>query len=90
MTMASQTTRKMLVEFLEVANVSGVRDNARIEQFIEGDCDVDLADLQLDSLGTMEFCIAIEVNCGISIVPDSILGMGSLGQLAEVIEGGLP
>jgi hypothetical protein len=47
-------------------------------------------DLGLDSLGTMEFCIHLEVEHGLVLSPDELLRLQSLLQLLPLIEVRLP
>ena len=80
--------REMLVEALESASVFGLRNNGWTEEFLAGTRDVAFEDLEMDSLGAMELCIAVEVNTGVSIVPDDLTGLGTLGGLVQAIERG--
>lgn len=88
--MTLQFTRQLVVEALRAANVPGLDDDPRIGQFVAGTGDVDLAELDLDSLGAMEFCIYIEVNHGVSIVPDTLREIATLGKLAGIVARDLP
>ena len=80
--------REMLVEAMHSASVFGLRNNGWTEEFLAGTRDVALEDLEMDSLGAMELCIAIEVNTGVSIVPDDLAALGSLGALVKAIGQG--
>jgi acyl carrier protein len=86
--MATLKDRIRVVEALEAASVAGLQTNALVSQFISGAADITFAELQLDSLARMEFCIAIEVNCGISILPDHLYETGTLGRIADMIAEG--
>lgn len=86
--MSEGEIREMLVEALQSASVFGLRDNGWTEEFLAGTRDVALDDLEMDSLGAMELCIAVEVNTGVSIVPDDLTGLGTLGGLVRAIGRG--
>lgn len=78
--------RRFLVEALEQSNVSYFRDERTLaESFVAGTTDVSIATLEMDSLAEMELCIAIEVNTGISIVPEELRDMEMLGDLAKAV-----
>ncbi len=87
--MATQSTRQLIVEALQAANVPGVGNHSRIASFLAGEGEVELAELDFDSLGAMEFCIHIEVHHGLSLLPDRLREIATLGQLAEMMEGKL-
>ena len=80
--------RQMLVEALQSASVFGLRNNGWTEAFLSGTRDVAFDDLEMDSLGAMELCIAVEVNTGVSIVPDDLADLGTLGGLVRAIGRG--
>jgi hypothetical protein len=80
----------MLVEALEQASVFGLRNNGWTDDFLAGTRDVAFDDLEMDSLGAMELCIAVEVNTGVSIVPDALADLGSLGALVKAIGRAAP
>jgi acyl carrier protein len=86
--MATLENRMRVVEALDAANVAGLQTSGLVSQFITGASDISFTDLQLDSLARMEFCIALEVNCGISILPDSLYEIGTLGRIADMIAEG--
>lgn len=83
--MSEPEIREMLVEALQSASVFGLRNNGWTEEFLAGTRDVAFDDLEMDSLGAMELCIAVEVNTGVSIVPDDLAGLSTLGGLVRAI-----
>ena len=85
--MATLEDRIRVVEALEAANLAGLQTNALVSQFLAGTSDIKVSELHLDSLALMEFCIAIEVNCGISLVPDRLYEIGTLGRIADMVAG---
>lgn len=48
--------------------------------------DLSLADLHLDSLGLMEFCIALEIDHGLAIPPERLAGIHSADQLLRRLQ----
>jgi hypothetical protein len=81
--------RRLVVAALEEANVTSIRADPRIAKYAGGGIDVPLADIEMDSLALMEFCIAIEVNAGVSIVPNDLPRLGTLGAVADEIRARL-
>jgi len=71
----------MIVGALAAADVHAMRDRALAPAFLEGRRDIRFTDLDMDSLAVMELCIAIEVNSGVSLVPEDLLKMATLYQL---------
>ena len=49
-----------------------------------GEDSIDL--LELDSLGTMEFCIAIELNHNIVITPEDVFLCAKVSELIKIIK----
>ena len=45
-----------------------------------------IRDMGLDSLGTMEFCIHLEVDAGVVISPEELIGVDHAGQLISLID----
>ena len=79
--MTEPQIRAMLVEALEYASVIALRDKNLIADFLAGTNEVP----DMDSLAEMELCIAIEVHAGVSIVPDRLRKIGTLGRLVALI-----
>lgn len=52
--------------------------------FLDGG-DISFAALAIDSLASMELCIALEEKTGVSIMPDELEDIGSLNALAEFL-----
>ena len=73
--------RKLIIDALEYANVLGIRNNAQFDEFLSGKVDFSLDTLHMDSLATMELCIAVELNCGVSIAPETLLELTTLEEL---------
>jgi hypothetical protein len=84
--MTEQQIRELVVEALEVSSVIALRDKNLGAAFLGGMADVPIAALDMDSLAEMEVCIAIEVNAGVSIVPDQLRKIGTLDRLVALIQ----
>jgi acyl carrier protein len=55
------------------------------EEFIAGKADMRIEDMQMDSLSIMELCISIELDTGVSILPEEMVQIESLEALVRVI-----
>jgi acyl carrier protein len=77
--------RELIAEALTSANVIAFRQNDLRLAFLQGQRDVSLAELDIDSLAAMELCIALEINIGTSIVPDQLQTIGSLDRLVTTV-----
>ena len=77
--------RKMVVDALTHANAVGISDHPSREAFLEGQEDISLDDLEIDSLAAMEFCIYLELNHGIEITPDELEEVISVEEIAGVV-----
>jgi acyl carrier protein len=87
--MTDQELRQVIVNALEYANVIAMRDKRLAPAFLDGREEVALADLDLDSLATMELCIAIEAHTSVTIVPEDLQRIATLGELARAVRAGL-
>lgn len=83
--MTEREIRQMLVDAMLSASIFGVRDNGWTDAFLAGTRDILISDLEMDSLGAMELCIAVEVNTGVEIVPDDLASMATLETLVAAI-----
>lgn len=81
--MTEPDVRALMLDALAYANARSRLTEQQARDFLEGTCDLPFDQLELDSLATMELCIAIEVNAGVSIVPDRLHKIGTLGRLAQ-------
>jgi acyl carrier protein len=84
--MTSQQVRAMIAEALEYSSVIALRDKNLTEAFLAGAHEVPFGLLDMDSLAEMELCIAIEVNAGVSVLPEQLRKIGSLGRLVAWVE----
>jgi hypothetical protein len=87
--MTDQELRQVIVNALEYANVIAMRDKRLAPAFLDGREEVALADLDLDSLATMELCIAIEAHTSVTIVPEGLQRIATLGELVRTVRAGL-
>lgn len=79
--------RKTAADLLRQASVFTLVNKNLEEPFIQGACDIEIAQLDMDSLAIMEICIALEMNHGMSIRPEDLLKVGTLGMLATKMGG---
>lgn len=77
--------RQMLVDALAGSTVRGLYHSGLTAQFLAGTEPVPLDLLQMDSMGEMELCIAVEINTGLEVVPGDLQAFGSLGGLVAFI-----
>lgn len=85
---AEAEVRRVVVEALLEANLGRLRQDPRIDGFREDGTDVHLRDLEMDSLDLMEFCIALELSSGVSIVPNDLERLGTLAGVADAVRTG--
>ncbi len=88
--MTDEEIRSLIAQELEYACMTAMRTKDLTPIFLEGRRDIALAELDMDSLAEMELCIAIEINTGVSIVPNDLQTIGSLDRLVDVVRAGLP
>ena len=86
--MTDADIRQMISTGLEQGSCFALRNNGWKEEFLAGRRDVAFADLDIDSLAIMELCIAIEVESGVSILPDEIVKCETLGAVVERVQDG--
>lgn len=85
--MDEKQIRTAIIDALDAAYVSTFRDESARENFLNGSKDYLFDELDIDSLGMMDFCISLEVNDVISITPEKVLRLNSLNQLVQTIQG---
>ncbi|RYE08314.1 MAG: acyl carrier protein [Hyphomicrobiales bacterium] len=86
--MTDEDIRRLIAEALRYAAVPHFRDSDVEAAFVAGARDIAVRDLDIDSLASMELCIAIETSTGVSIVPGDLVSIASLGQLVDRVRGG--
>ncbi len=60
---------------------------AQMTAFLEGHGDCKLDEFEMDSLGLMEFCIALELSTGIALTPEDVQNAGSLAAVTILAAG---
>jgi acyl carrier protein len=80
--------RQAVLEALRAA-VPGGLDDATSRSFLAGELDVDLARLVMDSLARMEFCIAIELSTGVTLLPTQLAELATTDAVERCIRGQL-
>jgi len=85
--MDEEELRQMLVDAIDGSTIVGLRRSGLMEGFLGGATDIPFTVLEMDSMGVMELCIAVEVNTGVEIVPAELVELGSLGAVvASILE----
>ena len=77
--------RTMIADSLKEANIKMLSEET-LNNYVSGNVDILMHDVQWDSLNKMEFCIALELNYKISIAPNDLEKYLSLHALAIKIE----
>lgn len=74
-----------ILDALEAGYVSIFSDSKEYEIFLSGERDYRFDELDMDSVGTMEFCISLEMNNVFVITPEELINIESLNQLVQII-----
>lgn len=80
--------RQALVDAMEYAQVFAFRYAGITDDFLAGSADMTIEDLGLDSLSSIELCIAIENKTGVSILLTDLWDIGTLQNLVARIQRG--
>ena len=83
--MTEDEAKGLIVEAFESANITTFKADSSVKDAILGAGDVDLSVFDIDSLASMEICISIELNSGISISPAELENITSVHQLVREI-----
>ena len=83
--MSPAEIRAMVLEGLAAAGITSLRNSGLTQSFLDGECDIAFSEIEMDSLATMELCIAIEANTGVTILPEDLQHIDSLGGLVSRI-----
>lgn len=65
-------------------------DNGLRRAFLSGGANIALDRLDMDSLADMEFCIAIELSLGVTLLPAQLAALASTDAIEECIRRMLP
>ena len=82
--METSRVRLAIFEALKVGARSGFNDERR-RRFLDEGSNFRLADLEMDSLGEMEFCIEIELSTGVTLVPSELASLASTEAIERCI-----
>lgn len=85
MDMSDDEIRQMLVDAIDASTIVGLRGSGLMEGFLAGTSDIPFDVLEMDSMGAMELCIAVEVNTGVEIAPGELDELGSLDAVMATI-----
>jgi len=77
--------RIALFDALQAANVPEAFDEDLRRSFLDEGKDVDLSQLEMDSLARMEFCIAVELSLGVTLLPRQVQELGSTGAIERFV-----
>ena len=84
--MTETEIRAAVVSGLAQASAFMFRESGIQAAFLTGEADMAIEDIEMDSLSIMELCIAIELDTGVSILPDEMQQIATLGKLVTVIQ----
>ncbi len=85
--MTEAEIRQVISDALVYAAVPLFAESAEQSDFVAGRRDVRLDEFEIDSLATMELCIAIELNLGVEIVPGDLTEIATLGDIVALAQG---
>ncbi len=80
------SVRQEIADAVTSAHVLSPEGSNAVSRFVSDRVDYSLKDLGLDSLGLMEFTIALELNIGCEITPEQAVELGSLVKILDFIE----
>ena len=83
--MATTRIRLAVYEALKVAAPATFDDEMR-RSFLDKRIDIELLTLGLDSLARMEFCIAIELSTGVTLLPAELDALATMNAVEPCIE----
>ncbi|MEH6601532.1 acyl carrier protein [Pseudoalteromonas sp.] len=88
--MSNDEIKKVLIRMMREVNIASLYSAGTQQAFVRGEEDIIFEDLNMDSLASMELCIAIELGLGVSIVPEQLSQLSTLDGLAHEIQRLLP
>jgi acyl carrier protein len=80
--------RRAIFEALKTA-AAGAFDEDMRRTFLTESANLALADLDMDSLANMEFCIAIELSTGVTLLPRQLADLATTDAIERCIEAKL-
>ena len=81
---AISRTRRAVFEAIKAGAPAAFNDEMR-RSFLADGSNIVLAELAMDSLGEMEFCIAIELSIGVTLSPAQIASLASTDAIERCI-----
>lgn len=79
---AGSELRRHVADAMQVAVPA---DRSLLMAFLEGHGDCMLDSFEMDSLGLMEFCIALELSTGIALTPEDVQNAASLAAVTRLV-----
>ena len=76
--------RRAICDALQIASPQMFGDRMR-RSFLDEGANIALADLAMDSLALMEFCIALELSTGVSLLPAQLVELVSTDEVERRI-----
>jgi acyl carrier protein len=83
--MLSSNDRSLLVKLFRRSGIFYLRNNNLETDFINGTYDMSVHELEMDSLAAMEFCIAVEMELNIEVLPHDLAKIATLTDLTTII-----
>ena len=80
--------RRAVFEALKIA-APHTFDDAMRHAFLAERLNLKLTELDMDSLGEMEFCISIELSTGVTVLPSQLAALGSTEAIELHLEQAL-
>ena len=80
----ADSRRLAVFEALKTAAPSAFNDAMR-NAFLTTGSNIVFAEFDMDSLGEMEFCIAIELSTGVTLLPPQLAELGSTDAIERLI-----
>jgi hypothetical protein len=77
-------SRRAVFEALKIAAPGAFNDEMRRSFLAEG-TNIVLAEIDMDSLGEMEFCIAVERSTGVTLLPPQLKALASTDAIEHCI-----
>lgn len=84
--MTEAEVRQVIADALVYAAVPLFAHSEDHADFVAGKRDIRLDAFEIDSLATMEMCIAIELNLGVEIVPGDLAELETLGAIVTLAQ----
>jgi hypothetical protein len=81
--------RTMLAEGFVSSGIYTLRNNGWTDGFLDGSREIEFSEVEMDSLAAKELCMAIEVNVGVSVLPEELVRMAGLSDLVARISAAL-